>query len=70
MSEDGAFSYVAELFVLRFRNIGDILGSKAVLDQFAVVFLVANDDRTSIDLDDLASHTEVIDRYVVAISKF
>ena len=40
-----------------------------MLDQLAVGFFVANDDRTRIDLDDLPSNAEVVDHDVVAVSK-
>ena len=54
---------------MRLWNIGEVFGSKAVLDQFAVVLLVANDDGARVDLDDLTSYAEVLDHDVIAVSK-
>jgi hypothetical protein len=64
----GAFSISSSLKV-RFGQIPQFFGCKAVLDQFSIRFLVAHDHRTRVDLDDFALYAKLFNCDVIAAPK-
>lgn len=58
------------LLQVRLGPILQVVGLEAVFDEFAVLFLVANDDRPRVDLDDLSLDSKVLYEHVIVGSKF
>ena len=58
------------LLQVRLGRILQIVGLEAVFDEFAVVLLVANDDRPRVDLDDFPFDSKVLDEHAIVPSKF
>jgi hypothetical protein len=53
---------------VRFGPVFQVLGREAVLDQLTVRFLIANDDRPRVYLDDFPLDSEIRDKYPIATS--
>lgn len=52
----------------RLGPIFQVVRLEAVLDQFAIVFLVANHDRARVHFDNLPFDAKVLDKHVIAVS--
>lgn len=55
---------------VRFRAVLQVVGPAAMIDEFAVGFCVAHDDRSGVDVDDLGVEIEILHVHVVPALEF